>query len=116
MITAGIEFFAGRTRVMTLTIAAATIACVVVMLVGAPGVPVREAEASHVSYSNISGKITRMPQGYSVPGAAIYLYRWNGSSWVSLGKKATTNQYGYYTIKSVRSGYYYKVKGYKNLR
>lgn len=109
VIATSIETFTGRARVMTLSIAIATVACVVVMLVGAPGAPVREAEASHVNYSNISGKITRIPQDYSVPGAAVYLYRWNGSSWTSLGKKASTNQYGYYTIKSVRSGYYYYV-------
>ncbi|MGI8860396.1 MAG: hypothetical protein ACR2HO_09640 [Rubrobacteraceae bacterium] len=113
MIAAGIETFAGRARMMMLALGAATIACVVVMLVGVPGAQVREADASHVAYSSISGKLTKMPQGTSVAGGAVYLWRWNGSSWVDLGKKATSNQYGYYTISNVPSGYYYAVRGYK---
>lgn len=113
MIAAGIESFKGRTRMMALALGVATIACAVVMLVGVPGAPVREAAANHVAYSNISGKLTKMPQGTSVAGGAVYLYRWNGSSWTNLGKKATSNQYGYYTISNVRSGYHYSVRGYK---
>ena len=98
---------------IALALAAATIACVVVVLVGVPGAPVREADARHIAYSSISGKLSKMPQGTSVASGSVYLYRWNGSSWVSLGKKATSNQYVYYTISGVPSGYYYHVKASK---
>ena len=106
-IAAGIEFFFGRTGLMMLTLATATIACAVVMLVGLPGAPVHKADASSVVYSRISGKLTS--QGRVVSGGGVYLYRWNGSTWVYLGKKATSNQYGYYAISAIHSGYYYKV-------
>jgi len=113
MIAAEIEFFGGRARVMALALATATIACAVVMLAGVPGAPIREAEAHHIAYSSMSGKLTKADTGGSVAGGAVYLYRWNGSSWVNLGKKATSNQYGYYTISNVGSGYQYAVRGYK---
>lgn len=113
IIAAGIEFFGERARMMALALAAATIACAVVMLMGVPGAPIREADANHVAYSSISGKLTRADSGGSAAGGAVYLYRWNGSSWIDLGKKATSNQYGYYTISNVASGYYYAVGGYK---
>lgn len=113
VIAAGIESFIGRTRMMALALGVATIACVVVMLVGVPGAPVREAAANHVAYSTISGKLTYQPQGNIVAGGAVYLHRWNGSSWVNLGKKATSNQYGNYSISGVRSGYYYSVQAHK---
>lgn len=110
-IATGLEFFAGRARMIALAVA--TVACAVVMLIGVPGAPVREADASHVAYSKISGKLTYQPQGRTVAGGAVYLHRWNGSSWVNLGKKATSNQYGYYTISGVPSGYYYSVQAHK---
>ena len=112
-ISAGIEYFVGRAPVMALTLCASTIACAVIMLMGVPGAPVREADAHHVAYSSISGKLTYQPQGRIVAGGSVYLYRWNGSSWVNLGKRATSNQSGYYKISGVRSGYYYAVRGAK---
>lgn len=113
LITASIEYFVGRARMMMLSVAIATIACTLVVLVGVPGASVREADANHVRYSNISGKLTYQPQGRTVSGGAVYLYRWSGGRWVNMGKKATSNRYGYYTIKNARTGYYYKVQAYK---
>ncbi len=113
MIAAGIESFAGRARMTALALGATIIAVALVMLVGVPGAPVREADANHVAYSKISGKLTYQPQGKVVAGGAVYLWRWNGSSWVNLGKKATSNQYGNYSISGVRSGYYYSVQAHK---
>src|SRR5688572_11825542 len=94
-------------------LAVAAKASVAVMLFGVPGAPVREAESHHIAYASISGKLTKADTGGSVASGAVYLYRWNGSSWVNLGKKATSNQYGYYTISGVSSGYQYTVRGYK---
>lgn len=113
MIAVGVGSLTGRATMMGLALGAAAIACTLVMLVGVPGAPVREAEAHHVAYSNISGRLTYQPQGNIVAGGSVYLERWNGSSWVNLGKKATSNQYGYYTISTVRSGYYYRVRAHK---
>jgi hypothetical protein len=114
VIAAAVESFVGRARMIALALGIATVACAVVMLVGVPGAPVQEAHADHVAYSNISGKLTYQPQGRTVAGGAVYLYRQDASGrWVNLGKKATSNQYGYYTISGVRSGYHYKVRAYK---
>jgi hypothetical protein len=44
------------------------------------------------------------------PGTSMYLYYWNGSTWVSLGKQATANSSGNYSI-TVPSGWYYEVAG-----
>lgn len=112
-ITAAIESFAGRARMTALALGATTIAVGLLMLVGVPGAPVREADASHVAYSTLSGKLIQQPQGYAVKAGAAYLYRWNGSAWGYTGRKATSNQYGYYSFSSVPSGYYYAVRGYK---
>jgi len=112
VIAAAVESLIGRARMIALALGAATIACAAIMLVGAPGAPVREADASHVAYSKISGKLTNQPSGRVSAGADVYLHRWNGSSWVNLGKRATSNQYGNYSISGVRSGSYYSVQAY----
>jgi hypothetical protein len=85
----------------------------ILVFVGAMATTAKPAEANHIAYSNISGKLTKADTGGSVPNGSVYLYRWNGSSWVNLGKKATSNQYGYYTISNVVSGYYYHVQASK---
>lgn len=42
-------------------------------------------------------------------GAEIHLYRWNGSAWDYLGKKATTNSRSNYTLDNALTGYHYLV-------
>jgi opacity protein-like surface antigen len=44
--------------------------------------------------TNIVGTAVNPSNGTRVAGAAVWLYRWNGSSWVNLGQKATTNSSG----------------------
>lgn len=46
-------------------------------------------------------------------GASIYLHRYSGNSWVSLGKKATTNSSGNYAISGVWANYYHQVQAAK---
>ncbi len=73
--------------------------------------------ASAATYNTIRGTATEY-KGSTYNGraqyAGVYLYRWNGSSWVNLGKKATTSSTGTYTISGVPTGYYYSVRVFKN--
>ena len=70
-------------------------------------------EADAATYTTIRGTAIKMDSNTRVPGASVYLYRWNGQDWVNLGKKATTNSYGNYAIYNVPTGYYYQVRGWK---
>ena len=78
----------------------------------APG-PLGTKEAQAATYTTIKGTAIKTDTGARVTGADVYLWRWNGSSWVNLGKKTTTNSYGNYAIYNVPTGYYYAVRGYK---
>jgi hypothetical protein len=75
------------------------------MVVGTP------QAAKAAGYGTIVGTATETNAGVTVrePGAAVWLYRWNGSSWVSLGRQATTNSSGNYAIYNVALGYYYSL-------
>ena len=81
-------------------------------LSSAPG-PLGTKEAQAATYTTIKGTAIKTDTGDRVTGASVYLWRWNGSSWVDLGKKTTTNSYGNYAIYNVPTGYYYAVRGYK---
>ena len=81
-------------------------------LSSAPG-PLGIEEAQAATYTTIRGTAIKTDTNDRVPGASVYLWRWNGSSWVNLGKKTTTNSYGNYAINNVATGYYYAVQGYK---
>lgn len=61
------------------------------------------------TYGTISGAVFDGNTSTKVAGADVFLYRWNGSDWISLGKKATTNSYGNYTISGVLHNRYYYV-------
>lgn len=81
-------------------------------LSSAPG-PLGTKEAQAATYTTIKGTAIKTDTNARVAGADVYLWRWNGSSWVNLGKKTTTNSYGNYAISNVATGYYYSVRGYK---
>lgn len=46
-------------------------------------------------------------------GATVYLHRWSGSSWTNLGKKATTNSSGVYSIGGLWANYWYQTQAAK---
>jgi hypothetical protein len=81
----------------------------------AVGVPLALVEtpapAQAASTATIVGTATRNAATGTirVPGAAVYLFQWNGSSWVNLGRKATANSSGNYAI-SVPAGPAYFVE------
>ncbi len=54
-----------------------------------------------------------MDNNTRMPYAAVYLHYWNGSRWVNIGQRATTNPYGSYSISGVQVGRYYRVMGWK---
>ncbi len=69
--------------------------------------PLADAEAAIA----ISGTVTNNPQGYRVGNAPLYLWRHNGTSWVNLGRKGSSNASGAFTMYNIPDGYWYAVQG-----
>lgn len=71
--------------------------------------PTEETLQTTAAYANIVGTVYETNTTRRVAGADVYLYRSNGSQWISLGKKAMTDASGNYTIRNAATGYYYHV-------
>lgn len=71
--------------------------------------PSEESLQTAGAYGNITGTAFSGGTTTKVAGAYIFLYRYDGGRWVSLGQKATTDSYGNYTIRNAATGYSYYV-------
>lgn len=73
----------------------------------------KNAEAHSTNYGTLVGTVVKSSDNTRVPGAAIWLYRQDGSSWTSLGRIATSNSSGNYAT-TVALGNVYAVIAVKN--
>ena len=92
-----------------IAIAATTLAASAAALAGTPLAPVSDAAAA----TSIQGTVIKTDSNTRVASAGIWLYRWDGSQWISLGKKTTTNSSGTYAISGLADGYWYAVRAYR---
>lgn len=89
-----------------------SVAAVLVLSAAFVSVGTKNAEARATSYGTLQGTVVSS-NGARVPGAAIWLYRQNGSSWTQVAQIATSNASGNYAA-TVALGYVYAVIAVKN--